>query len=163
MALSALLSSDALSGIGSAAGVSASDAKNVLSAALPSLMDGIKEQATGANAASFAQALTQHAGADTSDLTGFLKNVDLKDGAKIISHLLGSNAQGVISSIAGQTGVSQEGTSNVLSAAAPLAMSLLGNENSGKPDLGSLVSGLLGNKDAAGAVTNLLGGLFGKK
>ncbi|MBQ8632565.1 MAG: DUF937 domain-containing protein, partial [Lachnospiraceae bacterium] len=82
-----LLSSDSLKGLSNLTGASSSDVTSVLTSALPSLLSGATEQAKNeSTAASFAGALAQHAKDDTSDLTSFLGNVDLADGAKIIGH-----------------------------------------------------------------------------
>lgn len=97
----ALLSSDSIKGLSGAAGVSKSDVTSVLTAALPTLLDGANEQAKGKDTSKgFAEALSKHAKDNTSDLSGFLGNVDLEDGAKIIGHLLGSSSKKTTGSIA---------------------------------------------------------------
>lgn len=181
--LGTVMSGDSVSGVGKAANVSASSARNILGAALPGLLSGAAAQAENSDtAAGFAGALSQHAASDTSNLGDFLSGVDMADGSKIVSHLLGDSAGETIGRIAQKTGATQEETSGVLSAAAPLLMSLLGQqaekqEGSGTADLissltkgadiGSLLSGLTGDgessgeeKSAGGVLKNLLGKLF---
>ena len=157
-----LLSSDAISGLGKLTGASGSDITSVLTSALPSLLSGANEQAhdTGTSEG-FVNALTQHAKDDTSNLASFLGKVDLTDGSKIISHLLGANESSVVKKVSKETGVSQKQTSSILSAAAPLLMSLLGQQadddkDSGL-DIGGLLGGLVDNVDVGSLLTGLLG------
>lgn len=156
-----LLSSDSISGLSNLTGASNKDVTNVLTQAIPSLLNGAKDQAKGDNtSASFVTALTDHAKVDTSDLTKFLGNVDMKDGAKIIGHLLGSDKDDVVSDIAKDTGVSKSKTNSILSSAAPLLMSLLGQqaqeEEKDESVMGNLVGTILSNVD----IGSLVGGLL---
>ena len=156
--LNALLSASSIQGIGQASGVGTDTVKSVLSAAVPKLLQGVSQQANNAaTAQGVTQALADHAKADTSNVASFLKGIDLGDGAKIISHLLGSNATG---EIAKEAGTSAANAKSVLSAAAPLFMSLLGKQTAGTSSnaLGSLVSSALGNVNVASLVGGLLGG-----
>ncbi len=163
--ISTLLSSQSVSGVSKSAKATKSETQSVLSAALPMLLSGAQAQAQGENTAlSFAKALLTHGSKDTSDIGGFLKNVDMADGAKIIGHLLGSDS-GAVEEIADKSGVSQKKTGSILSAAAPLLMSLLGQDSSkDKADddsnlelVGQLAVAVLENVD----VGELIGGLFG--
>ena len=91
-----LLSSDSVSGVSKATKANDKDVQNVLNAALPMLLKGAKSQSEDKNTAeSFASALLSHGKKDTSNVSSFLKNVDLDDGAKIIGHLLGNNDESV--------------------------------------------------------------------
>ena len=156
--LSTLLSASSVAGISSAANASKDDVTKVLTSALPVLLQGASSQANASGtASSFASALADHAKEDTSNVTSFLKNVNLADGAKIVSHLLGANAAQDISK---ESGVNANTTKSVLSAAAPLFMSLLGQQTSGTSGnaLGSLLSGAIKNVN----VGSLLGGLLGQ-
>lgn len=160
---STLLGSDCLENLGQCAGASSSDVKNVLAQALPALLNGAKEQADNAETTeSFANALSTHAKDNTSSLSGFFSNIDLGDGAKIIGHLLGSNTQSTTEEVAGKTGVSADKTSTILSAAAPLLMSLLGQQADEDDDkesgVGSLMGSLLSNVDLGDVLTGLLSG-----
>lgn len=160
--LSTLTSSDSLSGLGSAANVSADSARNILTSALPTLLSGAAAQSQNSETSEgFASALLQHASADTSSISSFLGNVDMSDGKKILSHLFGSDSDSTISSIAENSGASAEETSGVLSAAAPLLMSLLGQQTSSEQASGagiaSIMNSLLGGAD----VSSLLSGIPG--
>lgn len=181
--LSTIVSGDSVEGVGKAAGVSADSTKSILTAALPSLLSGAVAQSKNSETAdSFAKALTQHASSDTSNVSSFLSGVDLSDGSKIISHLFGSKTDSTVSQIAQKSGTSTEETANVLSAAAPLLMSLMGQQTSsaqasgsgiagimsslmGGSDVGSLLGGLLGGSgtDAASGLGGVIGKLFGGK
>lgn len=161
--VSTLLSSSAVSGISQSANTSKKDAANVLNAALPLLLNGAKEQSqNSATSESFANALLSHGKVDASNIGSFLQSVDLKDGGKIVNHLLGANSNAV-ADIAKEAGVSKKNTGNILAAAAPLLMTLLGqsagsgNAGANASLVGSLAASLLGNLD----VGSLLGGLLG--
>lgn len=156
-----LLSSDSINGLSNATGASAKDVTSVLTNALPTLLNGAKDQANDKdNMEGFVNALSQHAQVDTKDLSKFLGNVDMKDGGKIIGHLLGAGKNDTLSTIATQSGVSQNKTNDILSALAPLLMSLLGQqtqaEESSSP-IGGLFGSLLDNVDMGNVLMGLLG------
>lgn len=156
-----LLSSDSLKGLSSLTGASNSDIKNVLSSALPSLLSGATEQAKNeSTAASFANALATHAKDDTSNLADFLGKVDLADGAKIIGHLLGSGKEETVKKAAKASGVSENKTADILSAIAPMLLSLLGQQADEDDDkdsgVGNLVGALLDNVDVGSLLTGLI-------
>ena len=162
-----LLSSDSVSGVSKATKSSDSNVQSVLNAALPLLLNGAKAQSEDKNTSeSFANALLSHGQKDTSNLSSFLKNVDLEDGAKIVKHLLGDGDS--VKSIAKKSGVSAKETGNILSAAAPLLMSLLGQGTSSKKNNNtaavlSVASAVLQNVDVGDLLGNLLGGGSKKK
>ncbi len=145
-----LLSSDSLTGISKNTGTSSGDVKNVLAAALPALLSGAEGQAKDEKSG-FAKALSDHAESDTDDLSGFLGGVDLDDGAKIISHLLGKKNKSTTKKVAKKTGVSEGEVSGILSSAAPLLMSLLGKKT--KSDG---IDALLGGLDLGDILMNVL-------
>jgi len=150
--LSGLVSASNVKKIGTASGASSADVKNVLGQALPVLLQSASGQATGSTAAGFTQALADHASAKTS-------SIDMADGAKIISHLLGKKESTTTTQIAKAAGVTKASASSILSAAAPLFMNLLGKQTDGASGsaLTGLLSGLVSNID----VGSLLGGLLG--
>lgn len=157
---STLLGADSIKELSSLTGASKTEVGNVLTEALPALLGGAKEQAKSESTAlGFAEALAQHAKDDTGNLAGFLSKVDLGDGAKIIGHLLGSDTDSVTKAVAKKTGVSASKISNILSAIAPLLMSLLGKQadedEEKESGVGALLGSLLDNVD----VGDLLSGL----
>ena len=155
-----LLSSDSLGGLSEATGSSDNDVSKVLVKALPALLSGANEQAKDKKTAKgFASALSDHAKDDTGNLSKFLGNVDMEDGAKIITHLLGSGEDDVVEEVAEESGVDKADVLSILSAAAPLLLSLLGQqteEEDKKEAIGDLVGVLLENVDVGSIVTNLL-------
>lgn len=164
--LTTMLSPESVSNLSQTAGVSPAQVQSVLGSAMPSLLNGALAQSQGSDTAeSFANALAQHAGDDTGSMASFFQNVDMADGGKIVSHLLGGDGQ-ALSAIAGQSGVDQRGTANVLSAAAPLLLSLLGQQTQQtqqtQPAAGLNTAGLMGallqNVDMGSLLTGLLGG-----
>lgn len=162
-----LLSSDALSGISKQTNVSNDAVSSILSTALPALLNGANQQATQKSTAeSFLEALATHGANDTSDITSFLKNVDAKDGAKIIEHLLSGNTNTIAKEVAktSNTGIKAGDVVKVLAVAAPLIMSLIGKQTAKKKndDVLSSVTSLLGNKEVASLASSLLGGKSNK-
>ena len=165
--LSTLLSSDSVSGVSKATKADNNEVASVLNAALPMLLKGAKKQSEDKDTAeSFATALLSHGKKDTSNLSSFLKNVDLDDGSKIIGHLLGKDDDSV-KKIAKSSGVSTKKTGDILSAAAPLLMSLLGQESASKKSDNNvaleLAGALLKNVDVGDLIGDLLGGDNKKK
>lgn len=159
--MNALLSADAVGGMSQVSGASQADVKNVLAAALPQLLSGAQAQANGAQtAAGFAGALADHAKADTSDLSAFMNSVDMQDGGKIIGHLLGSNANATAAEAADRAGLDPRQTAKILALAAPLLLSLLGQQTQQQSSqnnaagIGGLMGALLGGGMGGSANTN---------
>lgn len=160
---STVLGSSSLNGIAKSTGASKQDVSNVISQALPLLLQGATKQSKSKSTAeSFAQALEQHASNSTSSLSSFFKNVDLDDGAKIVSHLLGTSTNTSAKKISKSSGLDVETVTKILAAAAPLVMSLLGKTTAKakKADKSSttqdLAKTLLGNVDVGGIINSLL-------
>ncbi len=172
--LNTIMGSDSVSSLSNLTGTSEKDVSGVLSSVLPLFMNGAQGQATNAETAqSFANALASHGKDDFSDLSSFLGNVDLEDGGKIVEHLLGKEgAANAASNISAQSGVSAGSISSILSATAPLLMSMMGKQATAEADaapdgvdLNSLVGSLFGGgsgKDALGGLGNLFSGNDGK-
>ena len=169
----AISSSDSVEQISSVTGTSQADVSGILSSILPQLMNGAQGQATNQDTAeSFANALTSHGKDDISDLSSFFGGIDLEDGGKIVEHLLGKdNAVATAENLSQESGVSASSISSILSATAPLLMSMMGQQASNDAkdaddgvDFTSLVGSLFGGgsdgKDAAGGLGDLLSGLF---
>lgn len=157
-----LLSSDAISGISKQTNVSSADVTSILSTALPALLNGANKQASQKSTAeSFLEALQNHGANDTSNISSFLKNVDAKDGAKIIEHLLGGKTKDVAKDVAktSSTGVKSADVVKVLAVAAPLIMSLIGKQANKKKDGDALTSiaSMLGSDEVKSLATSLLG------
>lgn len=131
---------------------------------VPTLMEAMTKNAnTPQGAASLSKALDEHKNANVEDVLGFLKNVDTKDGSKILGHIFGSNNQNVQNNISTQTGLKTNQVSGILSMLAPLLLGMLGrqksNKNVGSNDLSSMLGGILGGSASGGlmkTVTNML-------
>ncbi|MCQ2419726.1 MAG: DUF937 domain-containing protein [Clostridia bacterium] len=160
--MGALLSSESISGVSQNTGASEQQVQSVLGSALPLLLNGANAQAQDEQSG-FAGALQQHAANDTSNIASFLSGVDKIDGAKIVAHLLGANTQAQTQSVAAQTGVSPAQTGSILATAAPLLMSLMGQQTAAAQSsgnnaaVGGLLGSLLGNVDLGKLAMNLLG------
>ena len=177
--LQTMLSSDSIAKMGEKTGTSTDEVKSVLFSALPAMLSGVQGQANNQDTvAGFAGALDAHAQDDTSDIAAFLSNVDLEDGGKIVGHLLGGDQATTMKAAADKAGLSTAATGSILGAAAPLLMSLLGQQatqtvqaqsqaqhQSSSSD-GGLLAGLLGGAQQqapaqSSGIFGLLGKLFG--
>ncbi len=163
--VSTLLSSDSVKNVSKRTDASEKDVQSVLTSALPLLLEGVSSQSKSEDTAeSFTNALADHSKKDTSDISSFFDGVDLEDGAKIVGHLLGSKSKSSSKKISKESGIDAEQVGTILSAAAPLLMSLLGQQTNEEKEkdstaaIGSLVGVLLSNVDVGSLVTGLLGG-----
>ncbi len=172
-----MLSSESIAQMSEKTGTSTDEVKSVLLSALPAMLNGVQGQANNKDTvAGFAGALDSHAQDDTSDITAFLSNVDIQDGEKIVGHLLGNDAAATTKAAAEKAGLSTASTGSVLGAAAPLLMSLLGQQATqtaqAQPQAQAAASGggllsLLGGgaqqaqPQQSSGLGSLLGGLFG--
>ena len=187
--LGTMLSPESITGLSQKTGASEAQIKDVMSNGLPNLLNGALAQTEGDTLEGFTNALASHAKDDTGDLSAFLQNVDIEDGKKIVGHLLGGDKDTAVQEISEKTGITQKDTGNILSAAAPLLMSLLGKQTQqsqkedetaavpglmsallGNVDMGSLLMGVLGGGSSSGSgkkkqslLGSLLGGLLGGK
>ena len=167
--IGALLSGGGVSAISKRTKIKKDDVAKVLSAGIPSLVGGMRRNAAvGDGAASLSKALTDHSTADISNPAAFLKTSDLKDGKKILGHVLGSDQNKLAEEISRSTGVTKGKTLTILALVAPLLLSLLGNQNNsaGQSSGGGLLGmlgGLLGGgqSSSGGLMSGLLGSLLG--
>lgn len=163
-----LLSGDTIANMSQKTGASGQAVQNVLASALPALLNGAQAQANGSDTAeSFVNALAQHAQDDTHDLSAFVQNIDMEDGAKIVSHLLGNQQTEITQTASQRAGLSSGSTGLILAAAAPLLMSLLGQQTNGSQNnnaagIGSLLGSMLGGADTTSLIGALLGGGMGQ-
>ena len=158
-------------------------ATEALVAALPALLAKLQDNAMSERgASSLASALQQH----NNDLARGphvnLDQVDTQDGNNILQHIFGNERQQVTQQLASDSGRASSGIlESLLPMIAPIAMSFLSNQFTGGnrtnqqqsagPDLGGLLSGLLGGRQAGQSTNNdggldiggLLGGFFGKR
>lgn len=169
-----LLSGSGTSAISKRTKVKENDVSNVLSAAVPILLTGMKRNAgTKSGEDSLRGALSDHAAADVSDPGAFLKSADLKDGKKILGHVLGSDQNAIIERVSAASGVTKGKTTSILAMIAPLLLSLLGgqqNQQGSGFNLLGMLGGLLGGgssqqsesqQQSGGGLLDSLGGLGG--
>lgn len=158
-------------------------ANEALVAALPALLAKLQDNATSERgASSLASALQQHNNDLALGSHVNLDQVDTQDGNNILKHIFGNERQQVTQQLASDTGRASSGVlESLLPMIAPIAMSFLSNQFAGGnranqqqsagPDLGGLLSGLLGGRQAGQSTNNdggldiggLLGGFFGKR
>ena len=144
--IASLLSGAGLDNISQAVGADQDGVASVLSSAIPSLLESMKENAaTEEGAASLSHALEAHSKDDLTDLATFLGGVDADDSAKILGHIFGSNQQQATAALSQTSGLSGGQVSSILLKLAPLLLTLLGKQqsssNSGSSSAG--VTGLL--------------------
>lgn len=158
-----LLSEGGVSAISRRTKVKQGDVAKVLSAGIPALLSGMADNASDpAGAEALTRAAQDHRAVNAANVGDFLKGADLKDGKKILGHVLGDNQNAMIERIAGEAGVTKGKATSILALAAPLLLSLLGNQNGGNNMLG-LLGGLLGmsllsGNNGGGLLSGLLGG-----
>ncbi len=160
--MSSLLSDANIKSVARKAGVSDEEAASVLATSLPVMLNGANGQASdGHTTESFFQAVRDHAGKDP-------EKVDLKEGGKIVGHLLGTDEEAAENAIATRAGMKPSTVGLILAAAAPLIMNALGSSTSSSTSsagTASLLSALLGgasNSNASGSLmTSALAGVLG--
>lgn len=191
-ALLSLMEGSNLESLASQLKVGNNEAKSGLLTALPSIMNALsKNTSTAEGAQALSLALDKnHDGSILNNLSAFLANPNLSEGAGILKHLFGNTTENVVSSVSNASGISNEGCTKLLQMLAPLVMGFLGKmkkeanlDASGLNGLISMVSAGLNSKNGAdglisaltsaldtdkdGSIAdnllNLAGGLFGKK
>ena len=163
--IGSLVSEGGVSAISKRTKLSKQDVAKVLSAGIPALVGGMRRNAGAAEGAeSLSRALADHSAADTSKPAEFLKNADLKDGKKILGHVLGDDQNALVEQISKASGVTKGKTTTILALVAPLLLSLLGSQNSGgSGGLLGMLGGLLGGQQQPQQQSSggLLGSLLG--
>ena len=164
--IGALLSGGGVKAISKRTKLPASDVAKVMSYGIPTLLGGMNRNvATAEGEQSLASALRDHSADDVSNVGAFLKGSDLKDGKKIIAHVLAGDQDDVVEQISRASGVSTGKTSSILALLAPLLLSLLGgqqNQGGSSFSLSNLLlSTLLGGGSSQSSGGSLLGSLLG--
>ena len=151
--INSLLSGGGVSAISKRTKLKTSEVANVLSAGIPILLTGMKRNsATKAGEDSLRGALSDHSAADVSNVAEFLKTADLKDGKKILGHVLGDDQKAIVDKVSKASGVSAGKTTSILALIAPLLLSLLGGQQSQQGNsfnLLSLLGGMLGGQQTS--------------
>lgn len=170
--LGALTGNDAIGAISQNLKLDSNQVSSVISAALPSLLGAMQQNAsTEDGAASLAKALGDHAGS-AGNIISNLKGADLTDGNKILGHIFGGNLTNVLSGISQKTGVASNSVGSILASIAPSLLALLGKGQQGSGVNAAGLAGMLGvllgggQQNQGGGLGSILGGLgsiFGKK
>ena len=140
-----------VSGVSGQAGQSQEKTSNLLTMAMPVLMQAMKRNAsTPQGAEGLLGALNnKHDGSILDNLDGlFGGGVDqsvMDDGGKILGHVLGGRQQNVERALSNKSGIDAGSVGNILKVAAPILMGVLGKQKrqQGVRDQGGL-EGLLG-------------------
>ena len=168
-ALLGLLQGQDLGNLASQVGGNEGEVKNGVMAALPAMLAALgKNAGTEKGAEELNNALeNKHDGSILDNLSGYLSNPDLKDGAGILNHLFGNQTSNVANAVSQSSGFDTNGSMKMLQMLAPILMGMLGQQkkqnNLDAKGLGNLTSMLASNfgseAGASGimeAVTNLL-------
>ena len=168
-ALLGLLQGQDLGQLAEQVGGNEGQVKNGVMAALPAMLTALsKNTGTEKGAEELNNALeTKHDGSILNNLSGYLSNPDLKDGAGILNHLFGSQTSNVANAVSQSSGLDSNGSMKMLQMLAPVLMGMLGQQkkqnNLDAEGIGNLTSMLASNFGSeAGAsgimdvVTNLL-------
>ena len=168
-ALLGLLQGQDLGQLAEQVGGNEGQVKNGVMVALPAMLTALsKNTGTEKGAQELNNALeTKHDGSILNNLSGYLSNPDLKDGAGILNHLFGSQTSNVANAVSQSSGLDSNGSMKMLQMLAPVLMGMLGQQkkqnNLDAEGIGNLTSMLASNFGSeAGAsgimdvVTNLL-------
>ena len=168
-ALLGLLQGQDLGKLAEQVGGNEGQVKNGVMVALPAMLTALsKNTGTEKGAQELSNALeTKHDGSILNNLSGYLSNPDLKDGAGILNHLFGSQTSNVANAVSQSSGLDSNGSMKILQMLAPVLMGMLGQQkkqnNLDAEGIGNLTSMLASNfgseVGASGimdVVTNLL-------
>lgn len=145
-----------INGVSNQTNQSESKTQDVLTMALPVLMQAMKQNAStpqGAEGLLGALNSGKHDGSILNNLGdlfngGVDENV-IQDGSKILNHILGSKQQNVENALGAKAGIDSGSVAQILKVAAPILMSMLGNQAkqqnvNNSSGLESLLGGLIG-------------------
>ena len=150
-ALLRLLQGQDIGNLASQVGGNEGEAKNGVMAALPAMLAALgKNTGTEKGAEELNNALEQkHDGSILNNLSGYLSNPDLKDGAGILNHLFGNQTSNVANAVSQSSGLDTNGSMKMLQMLAPILMGILGQQkkqnNLDAKGLGNLTSMLASN------------------
>lgn len=126
-----LLQGEGLDTISKKVRTSPAKVAKVLSLGIPTLIAGMKKNvSTPEGDASLSRALGDHSGKNTEAVGDFLRDVDTKDGKKILAHVLGDRQEETTRELSRATGLSVSTIVKILALVAPLLLSLLGKQQS---------------------------------
>ena len=150
-ALLGLLQGQDIGNLASQVGGNEGEAKNGVMAALPAMLAALgKNAGTEKGAEELNNALEKkHDGSILDNLSGYLSNPDLKDGAGILNHLFGNQTSNVANAVSQSSGLDTNGSMKMLQMLAPILMGILGQQkkqnNLDAEGIGNLTSMLASN------------------
>ena len=150
-ALLGLLQGQDLGQLAEQVGGNEGQVKNGVMAALPAMLTALsKNTGTEKGAQELNNALEKkHDGSILDNLSGYLSNPDLKDGAGILNHLFGNQTSNVANAVSQSSGLDSNGSMKMLQMLAPVLMGILGQQkkqnNLDAKGLGNLTSMLASN------------------
>ena len=150
-ALLGLLQGQDIGNLASQVGGNEGEAKKGVMAALPAMLAALgKNAGTEKGAEELNNALEKkHDGSILDNLSGYLSNPDLKDGAGILNHLFGNQTSNVANAVSQSSGLDTNGSMKMLQMLAPILMGMLGQQkkenNLDAKGLGNLTSMLASN------------------
>ena len=150
-ALLGLLQGQDLGNLASQVGGNEGEVKNGVMAALPAMLAALgKNAGTEKGAEELNNALEKkHDGSILDNLSGYLSNPDLNDGAGILNHLFGNQTSNVANAVSQSSGLDTNGSMKMLQMLAPILMGILGQQkkqnNLDAKGLGNLTSMLASN------------------
>jgi len=143
-----------ISGVAGSTGQDQNKTGNLLSMALPVLMQGMRRNASTPQGAEglFSALSGKHDGSILDNLGGlFSGGVDsnvTNDGSKILSHILGGKQQNVENALSKKSGLDIGSVAQILKVAAPILMGIIGKQTKQQ------------NVSSASGLDGLLGGLM---
>ena len=146
-----LLQGQDIGNLASQVGGNEGEVKNGVMAALPAMLAALgKNAGTEKGAEELNNALEKkHDGSILDNLSGYLSNPDLKDGAGILNHLFGNQTSNVANAVSQSSGLDTNGSMKMLQMLAPILMGILGQQkkqnNLDAKGLGNLTSMLASN------------------
>lgn len=125
---------------------------------LPALLSGMSQNIKKENGLeSLMGAITQHENDKINNPLAFLDGLDLKDGQKILGHLLGSTQKEVQKEVAQKSGLSSVNTGKLMAMLAPLIMGYLGNQKKSEKGFdSSVLVKMLAGAGASSILSNIL-------
>lgn len=122
--LGSMTSQSSVQSLSGKTGLSGKQISGLLALALPLLIKAMtKNASSGQGASSLLGALSQHANTGKKSTAQQIDEADTKDGEKIIGHIFGNDTDKVVNQLAGQTNLSADQVTSVLSQMAPAMMS----------------------------------------
>lgn len=140
-----LLGTKSVGELGKSVDASDEQVQQLVTKAIPLLLSGMyQNSSTDEGAQSLEKALDNHAPNTEKSTSAMLRKADIKDGKKIVKHVLGDNEKEVKKGLSQSTGLTQSQVSTLLGQLAPVVLSLVGNykkeESREKADSSDLIS-----------------------